>query len=387
MTASIAHARALDLAGFAPAFAPESADASDLQAHLRACPDCRGRVARMRADLAAIGAANPAVSPRLHDRIREAAVSRPRSGVGAIGVLAILALLAVGVVGASIGVGAYLNRPQDLLPPKDPRVAVSADDAVSWRTDVVAMAAKEFAIQANGLTFGGVPGVDLQSDPGDLDRWTLEARWAEHGREQRMNLYFKGDVASWWIDGIQVYDGAAAGAGKQDWVAFAGGPWAKTPRGSAFEGDINVLAATGTGPVAVHLGDVRIAVQPQDNVTEPIGGGITLKELPDDAGNPARPGGALYCSGILALPPQQAELRLLAMGYKLSWRWQYVTSRFKGGATGYAEALARAPQTGYISDAAVGSDGELIVFVEDPTRPMNRERWPARPSGCPALQP
>ena len=177
----------------------------------------------MRADLAAIGAANPAVSPRLHDRIREAAVSRPRSGVGAIGVLAILALLAVGVVGASIGVGAYLDRPQDPLPPDGPRVAVSADDVVSWRTDVVALAAREFAIQADGLTFSGVPGVDLQSDPGDLDRWTLEARWTEHGREQRMNLYFKGDVASWWIDGIQVYDGTAAAAGKQDWVAFDGG--------------------------------------------------------------------------------------------------------------------------------------------------------------------
>ena len=91
------------------------------------------------------------------------------------------------------------------------------------------------------------------------------------------------------------------------------------------------------------MGDVRIAVQPQDNVTEPIGGGITLRELPNDAGNPARPGGALYCTGVLALPPQQAELRLLAMGYKLSWRWEYVTSRFEGGATGYAEALARAP--------------------------------------------
>ena len=64
-----------------------------------------------------------------------------------------------------------------------------------------------------------------------------------------------------------------------------------------------------------------------------------------------------------------------------------MTSRFEGGATGYAEALARAPQTGYISDAAVGSDGELIVFVEDPARPMNRAPWPARPEGCPAPQP
>jgi hypothetical protein len=387
MTVPIAHARALDLAGLSPAYVLRSEEAVDLQAHLRTCPDCHARVARMRADLAAIGAANPAVSPRLHDRIREAAVSRPRSGVGAIGVVAILALLAVGLVGASIGVGAYLDRPPGPVPPDGPRVAVAADDAVSWRTGVVALAAKEFAIQANGLTFGGVAGVDVQSDPGDLDRWTLEARWSEHGREQRMNLSFQGDIGSWWIDGIQVYDGAAAAAGKQQWVVFDGGPWAKTARGSSFEGDINVRAKSETGPVAVHLGDVRIAVQPQDNVTEPIGGGITLRELPNDAGNPARPGGALYCTGVLALPPQEAELRLLAMGYKLSWRWEYVTSRFEGGATGYAEPLARAPETGYISDAAVGSDGELIVFVEDPARPMNRERWPARPDGCPALQP
>ena len=71
------------------------------------------------------------------------------------------------------------------------------------------------------------------------------------------------------------------------------------------------------------------------------------------------------------------------MGYKLSWRWQYATSRFDGGAIGNAEALARAPATGFISDAATGSDGELIVFVEDPARPMIREPWPAVPPGCP----
>ena len=209
MTVPIAHARALDLAGLAPAFAAGPDDAVELHAHLRTCPECRLQVARMRADLAAIGAANPAVSPRLHDRIREAAVSRPRSGVGAIGVLAILALLAVGVVGASIGVGAYLDRRRIPCPPRARAWPSPPTTRSSWRTDVVAMAAREFAIQADGLSFSGVPGVDVQSDPGDLDRWTLEARWAEHGREQRMNLYFKGDVASWWIDGIQVYDGTA----------------------------------------------------------------------------------------------------------------------------------------------------------------------------------
>ena len=68
VTVPIAHARALDLAGLAPAFAAGPDDAVELHAHLRTCPECRLQAARMRADLAAIGAANPAVSPRLHDR-------------------------------------------------------------------------------------------------------------------------------------------------------------------------------------------------------------------------------------------------------------------------------------------------------------------------------
>lgn len=373
-----AHARALDLGGISPAFGLEPAETRELREHLRACPDCSSRVARMRADLAAIGAADPAVSPRLHDRIREAAVSTPRSGPSALGVVAILALLAIGMVGASLGVGALLARPR-VPPPDGPQVAVAASDALSWKTDVVALAAKEFWIEADGVRFVGAAKAGVVSDPGNLDRWTLEARWMEQGREERLTLSFAGDVGSWWIGDIRVYDGSTAASGKAEWVAFAGGPWAKTPRGEAFEGDLDLTAKAGTGPVTLHLADLRIAVSPADTITEPIGGGITLAENQ----NPFAAGGALYCSGVLALPPQQAELRLLAMGYKLSWRWQYVTSRFEGGATGFAEVMARAPATGYISDSATGSDGELIVFVEDPARPMDRAPWPAVPPGCP----
>jgi hypothetical protein len=53
--------------------------------------------------------------------------------------------------------------------------------------------------------------------------------------------------------------------------------------------------------------------------------------------------------------------------------------------TGYAELRLHAPATGYISSTALGSDGELIVFVEDPTRP---ESDPIEfPADCPPPSP
>jgi len=56
------------------------------------------------------------------------------------------------------------------------------------------------------------------------------------------------------------------------------------------------------------------------------------------------------------------------MGFAVSWRWQYST----GGNTGYAEVRREAPDRGLISGTAVGTSGELILFVEDPERPMGQ---------------
>jgi heme oxygenase len=358
-----AHARALDLAAAVPAFALAPAEDRELERHLRSCPACAARVARMRADAEALGRLDPPVSARLHDRIREMAVTPPREGPSALGVVLVMLLLATLVIGASLGVGAFLaSRPARLGDPAGPSVPPAANgaaDAIRWRTQVVALAATELSIDANDLVFTGSPTAMISSDPGNLTDWTLEATWSEHGRQQRLFLYFAADQASWWIREIRVLDGATGN--DPAWATFGGGPWARTPLGAAYEGNLDLDGSSPTGPVSLHLGGLRIAVAPQDPAAHPPVGGIVLREGGDPAvdGNPFDPGGPLHCSGILQLPPRAAELQLLARGYSLSWRW--------------------------ISETLVGSSGELILFVEDPARPMMPVVGPEPlPSSCAA---
>lgn len=375
----IDHLGALDLAAAAPAFAPSGAEARDLRDHLRTCPDCARSVARMRADLAAIGRLDPAVSPRLHDRIREIAVTPPRSGPSAIGIVLVLALLAVGVVGVSIGVGAmWGTRPAVVPTPALPRLE---GDAVDWRTPVVELAARQLAIDAGGHRFLGVARPDLVSDPGDPTRWTLEATWREQGVEQRLSLYFAADDASWWVDRIGVYDGDDS----PKWATFGpppDGAWMRTPLGETFSGDLNVEGASATGPVRLHLGGLRVAVHPQDTVAPPIGGVrkvLTENGNPSIDGDPFDRGGPLHCSGILLMPPQAAEARLQLEGYGLSWRWLTST----GTNMGTSEPRDHAPATGWITETAVGMNGELILFVANPASPPDAPA-PTPPQDCAA---
>jgi hypothetical protein len=216
----------------------------------------------------------------------------------------------------------------------------------------------------------------LSSDPGDKTRWTLEATWAEHAREQRLNIYFAGTEEGWRIDQIWVYDGSDT---RPEWAmldyAQAAIRPATTPMGAVFSGDIDARGIpSATGPVSVHLGGLRIAVHRPDLIFDPAGARV----LKGDGEDPFRPGGPLRCSGILQLAPRAAEARLIALGYALSWRFE----RSTGPNTGFGEAMPRAPETGFISDTAVGSSGELIVFVQDPAAPFGD---PATlPSDCAA---
>jgi hypothetical protein len=291
--------------------------------------------------------------------------------------LVVAGLVAAGVVlvTGALAIGKLTAPPE--APSSQETVQAGVGDVIRWQTDVVALAASSFSIDAAGMRFAGSPTATVHSDPGSLTYWTLEVEWREQGRIQRVNLYFAADQASWWINEARVYDGGVGPS--EHWVTFPGGPWARTPLGAEFSGDLDLAAVASTGPVRLHLGGVRIAVRPRDPVTRPIGGGITLPTN----GDPFQAGGPLHCSGILQLPPKVAEARLLTLGYRLSWRWEYSTS--DGAGTGYSEVSATAPDRGWISSTAVGSGGELVVFVEDPARPMMPAATP--PADCPPAAP
>jgi hypothetical protein len=358
------HARALDLVAAAPAFPLSGRDARDLADHLRDCADCSRRAARLRSDLWSLGRVDPAMSPRLHDRLREATVTTPRQGPSALGIVLALVLLATVVVGGSLGVGAFVARQGEPTAP-DASIALDAADVLDWRTDVVALAAREAWVEQDGLRLVGLPGARIVSDPGDMSYWTLEASWPERGRDQRLTLYFEAGERTWWIDSVRTWDSTA----KQGSDATFEGPLFETPLGQSLDGDLDLTMPGADGPTTVHLGGLRIAVSPASQVNEPaLGARITLVENgnPKVNGDPFGLGGPLRCSGILQLTPLAAEARLLTLGYALSWRWETAT----GANTGYAESRAPAPDRGWITGTAIGTSGELIVFVANPDQPF-----------------
>jgi hypothetical protein len=221
----------------------------------------------------------------------------------------------------------------------------------------------------NGKTLHAeTPLLKVDGDRGSLTYWTLEVTWFEELMEQRLNLYFKADPTSWWVDQIAVYDGVGPQA---EWASFPKGPHLRTPLGRAFSGDIDFAGKGRAGPVRLRIDGAVVAVSPRPSFVQPPGGGIALVRDPFEPGQP------LHCSGILQLRPSDAQRALQAFGYRLSWRLQWST----GGNSGYSDLRLTAPD-GYINGTAIGSDGELIIFVADPARPFGGD--PAQfPADCP----
>ena len=128
-------------------------------------------------------------------------------------------------------------------------------------------------------------------------------------------------------------------------------------RPGAVEG--HSVRQSATGIVHLILSGVRVAVQPQDNVSEPVGG---VRKVLKEHEDPFAAGGPLAGTCILQMTPQAAELTLQLQGYATSWRWMTWTT----ASTGTSEPLAHAPASGFITGTAVGTQGELILFVDNP---------------------
>jgi hypothetical protein len=342
----------------------DAEEGSEVARHLASCPSCSALVAAMRRDEAAIAsfdAGEP--SPSVERRVMAHAASGRRVEVGPLRLLAFAVLLGAALVGGLAGAGALLRQaPIDVVPRTEPAdlAALVEGKPIIWKTPAVLLAADDVVVEANGRTLHpAAVSARIHGDPGSLSYATLEVEWAEGSVEQRINLYFAADATSWWMTEARAYDNVAP---SPDWAMLGGDLVGRQRLGQPFKGDLDLTGAGRKGPVHLRIDGAVVAMAPQRSYIEPPGGGVRL------SGDPFAPGGKLYCSGILQLRPVDAQREILARGMRLSWRFEWST----GPNTGYGELRLEAPPIGSISSTAIGSDGELILFVEDPARPMGK---------------
>lgn len=322
----------------------EPADRTALREHLEGCVVCR-RVAdafgRDAAALAHLDLGPVPIAVRANVAIA-AEHGRARGHVARwVGLVAVGALLLVALGGGALTSGGKA--------PSAPLVG----NRVDWETPVVELVAADFSITANGVLFlAQDPSIQVQGDPGDATRRTLELEWGESGVRQRLSIYFANDDRTWWADEIRIYDGHEQG----EWLT-AQGRFFESPIGASWQGsldlDLRDAKRIGAGPGHLHLRDAVLSMRVTDTIAEPIVDPIILG--PNE--RPFAAGGALHCSGILQMTPQGAATALRTLGYRVSWR--YVTEN-----GGYWDPREE-PPSGVIPDydVAVGSAGELVIPV------------------------
>ncbi|MFL5672908.1 MAG: anti-sigma factor family protein, partial [Chloroflexota bacterium] len=301
-------------------FTLDSPDEEALSAHLDGCASCRAFAASMRSDAAALRALDTGAVP-ISVRANVAIAAEHGRGSNPIGRwvgIVVFAALLLGALGAGVlGVGGRAGVPPAAGPSNGP--AEKAGNQIEWKTKLVALTAREFSIDVGGKTFrAATPKVGLNSDPGTPTYRTLEATWLENGVEMRMNLYFRGDGSSYWVDEVRIYDGAPRG----EWLTTRGF-YFKAQAGNAWTGDQDVAFTDPTGkPARLHLAGVTLATAPIDAAKPAAAGGGGPKPAPVGEA-PFDTGGQLHCSGILQMSPQDAQATLRKMGVPVAWEYNH----------------------------------------------------------------
>jgi hypothetical protein len=236
--------------------------------------------------------------------------------------------------------------------------APSVAPAIVLDSGVVRLAADSITIHAGERTFKitqdlGGPEIAIASDPGDAHYRTLELTWFDQGTEMRLNLYFAADDDSWWVSEIRSYDGLPDG----DWISY-GGPFFETPLGFGWAGDFDHVGVGRRAPGRLEIRGMRLT-------------GFELETIPADVQNcrPASEAG-LDVAQVARMTPAQAHAFLRARGICHSFRYD---------AAGYSERWCMVPP-GRITDIETGTDGILIIFVEDAVPTLHTPR-PQPPTG------
>ena len=357
------HRAWLELAAAEPEFSRDAAERDELRGHLSRCAECARVAAGLGADFRRLRDLAIPVPLGLRSRVLDGGLfvtSRPTIGLFRLALL--LGLLAAVTIGMSIVAFGGAGR--------SPMILDSGPKLIEWANGVVTLRADALRIDAAGQQLRAAGNVSVGGDRGTLQSWTLEATWQEAGQEQRLNLYFAADRGQWRVSEIRVYD--AAPDLPADWATFPAGPYFRSPLGVPWAGDIDVNGQGRAGPVRLRIDGVEMSVTPRQSFAAGPGGG---RALPENS-QPFAPGGPLHCSGILELTPREAHQRLIALGYRVSWRAVINDGTYWD--------LRTEPPDGVISrsfEPVVGTDGAIIIAVFPVGSPQAVPH--RRPADCP----
>ncbi|MDP8905529.1 MAG: hypothetical protein M3N29_09525 [Chloroflexota bacterium] len=269
-----------------------------------------------------------------------------RSAVAAVAVLLVFAIGGLGLL--------YATLPPGIAGPG------AGAKAIVWRTDLAALEADAISIETAGQLFTAAANdFDVSSDRGSDAYRTLEISWREHRREMRLNLYFAADDASWWVTELRVYDGRPRG----DWITFRG-PLSRTERGRSFVGDVDLSGHNEHGSARLRIEGARLTAFVPGTGPRPF-------ENCRFVGPPGR--------DLLGRPvPQQLDPDLSEFGLFPGMDARDAYDQIVRHAICYEfrlefPALNRdqrwcLPPPGKVREFLFGSEGQLLVFVEDPTR-------------------
>lgn len=272
----------------------------------------------------------------------------PRLGSLAVGIVAVV--LAVVVAVAAI----YVAR----VPPHvGPGTGLRT---MSWATDLARLEADGLRIETGGAVFvGAAERFSVVSDPGTPTYRTLEISWTEQGSDMRLNMYFAADETHWWVSEIRTYDGMPI----PDWVTYRG-PFFRTERGSAYEGTVDLAGSGRAGGGRLHIDDMRLAAflpgsgqQPLEGCRvigpqglDPLGRPVAHPSDPDLTEYGLKPGMAAH----------DAYDEITRQGICYEFRLEF--PRLNAGQHWCL------PPPGKVREFAFGSEGQLLIFVEDTAR-------------------
>lgn len=250
--------------------------------------------------------------------------------------------------------------------PRDPSMAGSGHPAHSWRTQLAVLEADDLAIEVAGRAFSPPADAAVHSDPGSSTYRTLEMSWHDAAVEMRLYVYFAADDGSWWVSAVRTYDGNTPG----DWIYYLT-PNIRASLGQAWTGDVDVLGVGLHGIGRLRMGGLRLGAFAAGTIPHSFEGCRTvapvaqnqLQPVPGQM-DPDIPGLTL----TVGMDASTAEKLLRGEGICYEFRREFP-------AENQGQVWCSAPPGG-IRGWALGSQGQVILFVEAGPRETLPPNWP-----------